>query len=369
MSIRPARRSAPPLAVVRLAVALRRLLLRAADAVVPGYLAVYDKMMGAPTTVLLHVVARLRIPDLIEEHGPLTADELAARTGSDADALGRVMRALVSSNVFQRAGDDRFAHNGVSRALITGRFGTIRGFAEFFGLPPLLRAWAELPQTVARGGSAFGRAHGRDIWAWMGEDDVARAAFVEGMSDITEQAAPSIAAAYPFNEVRRLCDVGGGSGMVLAAVLAWHPHLEGVLYDAPEMLAEAPPRLAANGVSDRVECVPGSFFERVPSGCDAYLIKTVLHNWPDEGALKILENCRAAMRPGQRLIVVDFLYEPERPSTLISYMDIAGLAIYADGRERRRADFERLFQKAGFRIGRVRPIPGDQAVIEGVAVA
>lgn len=368
MSLRPAPKTAPPLLVVRIAMALRRFLLRAADAVVPGYLAIYDRMMGAPMTVLLHAACDLRIAERLEER-PLTAAELAAQTGADTDALNRMMGALVSIHVFRREGADRYANNRTSRALIHGRNASIPGFARFFGYPPMLHAWADFPRTLREGGNAFQRVHGQTCWEWLAGHDEARAAFVDGMSSMTEQAAPSIAAAYPFAEVKRLCDVGGGTGMVLAAVLAKHGHLKGVLYDAPTMIAEAPPRLEVNGVLDRVERVPGSFFDAVPKGCDAYLLKTVLHNWPDEGALRILRNCRAAMEPGHKLIVVDFLDQPDAESTLVPYMDIVGMNIFADGRERSKEEFGRLFEAAGFRMGRVFPIPGCQAIYEGVAVA
>ena len=356
----------PPVFLVNAALRLRRLLLRAADAVVPAYLPVMDRFMGAATTSLLHSAAELRIADHLVD-GPLGAAELAKRTGVDADVLERKLLGLCSVNVFRREPDGRFSNNHLSSSLITGSPENIRGFAEFFGMDPVLRAWSQLPAVLREEHTGFDRVHGRGVWDWMAEDDRARANFVEGMSSMTEVVAPAIAAAYPFGEVKKVCDVGGGVGIVLSAVLNRHPHLSGVLFDSEAMLGEAAPHLARKGVAHRVELVGGSFFESVPRGADAYVIKTVLHNWKDPEALRILKNCRAAMDPGHRLIVPDFHVTPDAITTLVPFMDIAGLLIYG-GRERSPEVMERLFTEAGFRFGRVWPLPGAQIVFEGIAV-
>lgn len=362
----PKRPFVPPVFLVNAALRLRRFFLRAADAVVPAYVALVDRFMGAEVTMLIHSVARLRIPDLLAD-GPLTAAELAQRTDSDAHTLERTLVALVSLGVFRREGGGRFANNKVSRGLITGVPGSVRGFAEFFGTEPMVRAFAHLPHTLADGRGGFARAHGHGVWDWMDRDTAVRAAFVEGMSSMTQEVAPAIAAAYPFAEVKTVCDVGGGVGIVLANVLQRHPHLRGILHDSEGMLSEAAPFLSARGIADRVDLVAGSFFESVPRGADAYLLKTVLHNWPDPEALRILRNCRAAMEPGQRLLVADFLVGDDHFSTLVPFMDITGMMVFG-GRERSPETLARMFGETGFRFGRVMPLPGVQAVFEGIAV-
>lgn len=361
-----ARPFVPPVALVNAALRLRRFFLRAADAVVPPYMGLFDRFMGAATTMLVHTAAKAHIADELVG-GPLDAAELARRTGSDADALERMMLALVSSGVFRREADGRFANNRVSSAMVTGSKDNARGFAEFFGFEPIVRAWANIPRTLRDGVGAFEAVHGRPVWQWMDEEPSVRAAFVEGMSSMTTVVAPAIAAAYPFGEVKTVCDVGGGVGIVLAATLKRHPHLRGMLFDSEGMLSEAGPFLDAHGIADRVERVPGSFFESIPRGADAYILKTVLHNWGDENALKILRNCRAAMDPGHRLVVADFLVVPDAFSTLVPYMDIAGMMIFS-GRERSTERLKQMFAETGFRFGRVMPLPGVQAVYEGVAV-
>lgn len=365
----PARRRAspvPPVFIVNAALRLRRFFLRLADAVVPSYLAVYDRFMGAAHTMLVHSAARLRIADLLAD-GPLGAAELASRTGSNADVMERVMLALVAIGLFRRLPDGRFANNGASRGLVTGATGGIRGFAEFFGDESVMRAWSRLPLTLQDGKPAFQEVNGKLAWEWMAGDRSMQAAFAEGMSSMTEVVAPAIAAAYPFGEVKTVCDVGGGVGIVLAAVLRRHPHLRGILFDSESMLGEAKAYLTAAGIADRVQLVAGSFFDSVPRGADCYLLKTVLHNWEDPEALKLLRNCRAAMEPGQPLLVPDFLVVPDAFSTLVPFMDMAGLMIYR-GRERSPEKLAGMFAETGFRMGRTAYLPGVQAVFEAVAV-
>lgn len=356
----------PPVILVNTAFRLRRMFLRLADMVVPPYMALYDHFMGAAHTMIVHCAAKLHIADHLA-HGPLSASELAERTQSNPEVLERMMKSLVSIGIFHEEADGRFSNNRTSEGMLTGVEAGIRGFSEFFGHEALVRAWESIPEMVRSGKATFDKVQARSVWDWMDADDAARAAFVEGMSSMTELVAPAIAAAYPFGEVKKLCDVGGGVGIVLAACLRKHPHLQGVLFESDSMLAEAQVYLEAHEIANRVECVAGSFFDSVPRGSDAYVLKTVLHNWPDEKALTILHNCRAAMDPGHRLIVADFLVEKDPISTLVPFMDLAGLMVYG-GRERSAEALDELFAKSGFRRGRSWPLPGRQIVYEAIAV-
>lgn len=357
----------PPVFLVNAALRLRRFFLRAADAVVPPYVALLDRFFGAATTMLLHSAAELRVADLLAKE-PLSADEIAALSNTDPALTERLLWALVGVGVFSRNSDGKFINNRASTGLLTGVPGSVRGFVEFFGIPQIVDAWQELPNVLRQGGVGFDRVHGRGVWDWMSSSQVGTASFVEGMSSMTAEVASSIAAAYPFAEVRRLCDVGGGVGIVLAAALNRHPHLSGILFDEEAMLKQAPAHLEKHGVLDRVELSPGSFFGTIPRGADAYILKTVLHNWNDDNAEKILRNVRLAMDPGHRLLVADFVGGPNALSTLIPYMDMAGMLIYS-GRERSEKQMSQLFERNGFRFCRLIPLPACQAIFEGVAVA
>ena len=361
------------------ALRLRRALRAAADLVVPAPVALFEQIGGYMQTHLLRAAARLRLADLLDA-GPATPEELAARTGVPAEGLRRLLRGLSTLGVFARRRDGRYRNNRLSRALRSGAAVSLRDGALYFGSASQLRAWDELERVLGEGaggiegagggggGGGFERAHGVTTWEWFERHAEERAAFAGTMVAMTRLYAPGVATAYPFGEVRRLCDVGGGHGDLLAEVLLRHAHLAAVLLDAESVLATARPFLAARGVLSRVELLAGSFFDSVPAGCDAYLLKNVLHDWDDLRAARILANCRRAMRPGHRLLVVEAVVEESTTREIGPLSDLQMMIVCSGGRERGRAEYARLFERTGFRLRRGVPTPGPMSVIEGIAV-
>ena len=371
---RPARAEArplpapPPRWLAAAALRLRRALRAAADLVVPAPVGMFELIGGYMQTHLLRAAARLRIADLLAA-GPASAEELAARAGVEAESLRRMLRGLATLGVFARGRDGRFRNNRASRALLAQAPVSLRDCALYFGSESQLRAWDELERTLAGGAaSGFERVHGMSTWEWFERHSEERAAFAGTMVGLTRLYAPGIAAAYPFGEVRRLCDVGGGHGDLLAEVLLRHPHLEAVLLDAACVLATARPFLDARGVLGRVELAAGSFFDAVPAGCDAYLLKNVLHDWDDQRAAQVLGNCRRAMQPGHRLLVVEAVVEQHTLREIGPLSDLQMMMVCSGGRERGRAEYARLFDRAGIRLQRVMPACGPMSVLEGIAV-
>ncbi|MBX3185485.1 MAG: hypothetical protein KF819_00665 [Labilithrix sp.] len=358
--------SVPPALAVRAVLALRKALLRAADAVVPPQLAVFDLVAGAARTHMIAELARLRVADLVEAE-PLDAAAIAKKTGTNADAMARTMRAALAMGLFTRDAQGRYVNNRLSAPLRSGDVESVRSLAEYFGGGSNMRAWCEFPETLRTGASGFERVHRKPVWDWFDEHPDERENFAHAMMTMTLVDAPGIAATYPFDEVARLCDVGGGRGTLLSEILLHHPHLRAVLCDARGVLDSAEEFLKQRGVRDRVELVPGSFFDAVPKGCDAYVLKNVLHDWDDERCVSILENCRAAMRPGDKVLVVEALVE-EETDDFGALADMQMMIVCSDGRERGRAEYERLLEKAGFRLARVLEAPTPIAIIEGVAV-
>jgi hypothetical protein len=358
----------PPRLAVRLVLALRRLLLRAADALVPPQLALFDRIIGLGVTQVIHAAARLRLADLLEER-PRTSADLAAATGVDPDALHRTLRGLVTLGVFALGPDGRFRNNRLSRTLRTEAPESLRSYALYFGSASNVEAWADFDRTLKSGGNAFERVHGATIWDWFDAHPEERETFAGAMGELTELYAAAIATGYPFGDLQKLCDVGGGRGTLLAEILLRHPSLSGVLVDGAGVLeGAAPPFLAARGVADRVTRIAGSFFEAVPAGCDAYLLKNVLHDWDDERCRLILGNCRQAMAPGTRLLVVETVVEADTVRDLGPLSDLQMMVVCAGGRERSREELARLFAECGFRLERVIATASPMSVIEGVAV-
>lgn len=356
----------PPRLLVRLALSLRRALLALANGLVPPQLPLFELATGAARTQLLGAAARLRIADLVAKQ-PKDAGELARQLGCNPDALHRMMRALASTGCFELLSDGRFANNAVSEGLRSDVPGSSRDFAIYFASRSNVGAWADFGRTLETGDNAFSRVHGKSVWSWFDEHPEERTTFAAAMGSMTQLDAGGIARAYPFEELGSVCDVAGGRGMLLSEVLRTHPHLRGVLVDNPGVLASATGLLEARGVAGRVELRPGSFFDELPSGCDAYLLKNVLHDWSDETSERILQCCRRAMRPGQRLLLVELLVERNSTYAVGPMSDVQMMVVCDEGRERSVADFERLLARTGFALRRVLPTRSLMSIVEAVA--
>ena len=225
----------PPKFLVRLVLGVHDFLIRLAHAVVPPQLALYNHLTGLGATMGLHLAARFGVPDLLAA-GPLTAAELAAKVDAHPEALHRALRALATIGVFTLDRQGQLANNRLSSALRSDVPGSLKSFAEYLGSWSNVTAWADLEGTIRTGKNAFRRVHGKSVWDWFKEHPGEGATFAQTMVELTRLDAPIVARAYPFSEVRRLCDVAGGRGTLLAEVLATHPHLEGVLLDEAYVL-------------------------------------------------------------------------------------------------------------------------------------
>lgn len=356
---------AAPGFLVRAVLAGRRATQALSDGTVPAELALWDQVAGITRTMMIGAAARLGIADLLVD-GPRTATELAERTGQDADALHRTLRALATGGVFAMRDDGRFENSRLSEVLRSDRPSRFRDFAIYFASGSNVAAWRDFDRTLETGESAFERVHGKSVWAWFDEHADERETFARAMQGITMLDAPVIASTFPFDEARVVCDVGGGRGTLLSEILVRHPHLKGVLVDGPGVLASAEQLLRARGVLGRVERVPGSFFDAVPRGADTFVLKNVLHDWDDARSVKILRVVRAAMEPGQRLLVCEALVEKTTtgPGAL---SDVQMMIACDGGRERGVSELAALFDEASLRRGRVWPTP-TVSVIEAIAV-
>ncbi len=362
----PSSNTIPPRAISRAVLALRRRLLALADAMVPPALALFEHGMGVGKTQLLGVAARLRLADLLAE-GPRTSAELAALAGADEPSLFRVLRALASFGVFALRADGRFENTRLSEALRAGAPATSRDFMEYLASPTNVASWADLEASARGGGVAFQRVHGMSVWAWLALHPEEERTFAAAMVHLTELAAPLVAAGYPFGRFARVCDVAGGKGTLLAEILRRHPRPRGVLFDAPTVVAGAPAFLGTRGVAQRVECVGGDFFQRVPDGCDASLLKDVLHDWDDEAALRILAACRRAAPAGARLLVAEVLVERDRVTSPGSLIDVQMMMATDGGRQRSAAELHELLRRSGFTPGRVIDLAGVLGLVEASA--
>jgi hypothetical protein len=360
-------RTPPPFAVDA-ALALRRLLLRMADSLMPPWAAVWDRSMGIARTHVIGAVAELGVPDVLDSTGRLTAAELAARLGVDADALHRVLRAAAADGLLRVDRRGRFKLTRLGRTLRSDAPATMRPWARYMALASTREAWAGLEESVRTGRAAFERVHGTSVWEWFAAHPEEERLFAAAMRSVTEFEAPVLAASALLPDEGIVCDVAGGAGTLLAEILVARPGLRGVLVEAPGVLAEAERHLAERGVSDRVELVEGDLFGELPGvGADAYVLKNILHDWDDATSARILAGVRATMAPGGRIVVVEQLQERNRPHPFASLVDLQMLTQCVDGRERSRGELRALIAGAGFRPERVESA-GVSALLEGVAV-
>ncbi|HEX7665589.1 MAG TPA: methyltransferase [Polyangiaceae bacterium] len=341
-------------------------MIRAADLIAPPQVAIWDFVSGVGRTMVIAEISRLGIPDLLA-NGPMTIGEIAKATGTNEDALWRTMRASASLGVFKLRSDQRFENARTAEALRKDVFASMRDLAIYFGSASTMRSWADFGETLKTGKNGFERVHGKNVWDWFAEHPDEEAGFAHAMTNLTEFDAAAIAAGYPFGELGTICDVAGGRGTLLAAILGQNPKSRGVLFDAPFVLEQANGYLRERAVDDRVEKVSGNFFEKVPSGCDGYLLKDILHDWDDARATKILKTCRAAMKEGQRLLVVEMLVEKMQDEPPGPLVDLHMMTVTCEGKQRSEDDFRALLKETGFRFGRVVPLSMPTSIVEAFA--
>jgi SAM-dependent methyltransferase len=230
-------------------------------------------------------------------------------------------------------------------------------------LPEFLLAWSRAVDTVRSGKTGWELALGTGMFPYLAEHPVAADHFNKVMFSRTRMHLSRILEGYDWSAIRRVVDVGGGSGQFLAALLPRNPHLRGVLFDLPSGLAGAQEVLGRAGVLDRCELVSGDFFDALPEGADAYVLVNVLHDWDDDTATRILRNCRQAMSDQARLLVIDYLVPADQEPHPAKGMDMAML-ILTGGRERTQAELEELLGKANLHLTAVHSAPRSLSIVE-----
>jgi O-methyltransferase domain len=260
----------------------------------PPPFALFRMVTGYYISRAIWVAAKLGIADLLVD-GPRHYGDLAKATDMHAPSLNRVLRLLASAGIFVEQEFGHFALTPIGGCLRTGVPGSMRAAVLLFG-GRTQDTWRELLHSVQTGEPAFPRVWGMDPFTHMEQHPEEAAVFDEAMADWTKHVAIATAAAYDFSPFRTIVDVGGGNGVLLAGILKANPGLRGVLFDRPHVVERGRARLAALGVADRCTVVGGDFFQEVPRGGDAYLLKHVIHDWNDERAGEILASCHRAMR-------------------------------------------------------------------------
>jgi hypothetical protein len=321
----------------------------------PAYQRLAELLIGARVAMALRVVAEHQIADHLAS-GPQTAEALARATGLPAHTLRRLLRGLAALGVFVETAEGRFAHTDVSAYMRTDATPSLRDMILLLNDDALLQGWHQLPAALHAGASAFAAANGMSFFDYIAADPTRSATMGRFMADLYGPEGPKIAAGYPFGRFTTLIDIGGGQGHILAAIVQQHPALRGALFDLPPTADIARQFLAGQGLAHRCDVVAGDFLQVVPRGYDAYLLKSVLHDWDDEHAVQILRQCRAAMPSHGRVVVVEIVVTPGQPLGHPHPMiDLEMLVTYG-GQERTAPEFATLFTRAGLALAQVLPI-------------
>ena len=308
---------------------------------------------------LVYVCARLGIADDLR-HGPLSGSELAEKIGADADTLYRLLRGLVMLEVLTEEPDGRFGLTSAGERLSTDHYASLRGQVIIEG--DLARAWFDLLPAVRSGENPFRRCYGESVFDHFARDPLTAQAFNQNFSG--KGILNSLLVSYmDVGDARTIVDVGGGYGDLLRETLKMAPKASGILLDLPHVIEGAKAKLETE---NRVQCVAGNFFERVPSGGEVYLLKTILHDWSDSQALAILKNCRVSIQENGRLYIIEKIL-PERVEEApeIVRSDLIML-VEVGGRERSENEFHNLLRSAGFRLRRVLATPLSLSILETV---
>lgn len=333
-----------------------------------AYQRLAELVIGARVAVALRVVVERGIPDLLAD-GPKNVDTLASAVGLPATPLRRLMRGLTEVGVFTEVADGEFANTDVAGFMRKDVTPSLREMILVLNDDAVLDGWRQLAGVVESGEPAFPKVNHTSFFQWLAADQTRSQNMGKFMGGIYGPEGPKIAAGFSFDRCKTLLDVGGGQGHILAEILKKHPGMRGGVFDLPKTADQAREFLAGAGLADRTTVVAGDFFENVPSGYDAYMAKSVLHDWDDAKSVQILKNCRRAMGDGGRMLICEIVVQPGKSlGHPHRFIDLE-MMVTLGGRERTAREFSALLMEAGFVPESVTLIPDSFfGVVEGKPV-
>jgi hypothetical protein len=319
---------------------------------------------GALISQALFVAAKLGIADLLTEK-PLPVHKLATAADVDERALYRVLRSLASVGVFEETDPKVFALTPYAEVLRSDAPKSLRNGAIFMGEEWHWRVWGNLMHSVKSGEPAWGKVHGAQVFEYLQENPAHYEIFNRAMTDMTAGTAPAVVRAYDFSGFATVADIAGGHGLLLAQILKANPDVKGILFDVPAVIDGAHGLLEKENVAKRVKTITGDFFESVPAGADAYLMKHIIHDWDDAKATRILKNIATAMKAHSKLLLVEIVVPAGNDPDLAKLMDLEML-VSPGGVERTSGEYRELLAKAGLTMTRIVGTESAYSIVEAV---
>lgn len=320
-------------------------------------------MNGGHVAGAVACLAQLGIPDLVDSV-PKSAEELASQIGADPQALYRLMRATASVGVLAEGPDGKFSQTPMSTVLRSNATPSLRSFAIMGGREWHARGWSQLEYCVRTGKQALEKIYGAHIFDFLKQHPAEGQIFHDAMTELSMIDGPAVAEAYDFEGIHSIVDVAGGHGFLLATILERNPHVRGMLYEVPHVVEGA-----ANGplkpLMERCTLASGDMFSSVPAGADAYVMKHIIHDWPDDLCIQLLKACRKGVNSGGRLLVIDSVIQPGNDFSSGKFLDLQML-IFPGGCERTEKQFRDLLAAAGWQLRRIIPTAAADSIVEGV---
>jgi SAM-dependent methyltransferase len=297
----------------------------------------------------VRVVGDFKIADEFAD-GPRPAAEVAAALGLHPGAVERVLRVLAAKEIFAEVSPGTFALTPMAEFMRSDHPHSLQG--TFPLMPDDVQAWAHTVHSIRTGQTGFVHVHGVDYYDYFVDKPGECARFDRSVQTLHVLMVRTLLPAYDWSDIGTVVDVGSGNGAFTAELLARHKHLRATLFDLPHVIGRTADELAKAGVTDRAESVGGDFFTEVPAGADAYLLKTILHDWDTPRAQRIVEVVAKAMRPDSRMLVLEAVPLPGDAYDIGKVMDIKQLVLFG-GHARSSDEFQALFSAAGLRLSRL----------------
>jgi O-methyltransferase domain/Dimerisation domain len=330
----------------------------------PPQMLMIEMATGFWLSQCLYVVAKLGIADLLMS-GSQSLEQLASQSNSNPEALYRVLRALASVGIFTETESHYFQLTPLASYLQTSNPESLRAMIMMMG-EEHYQAWGNLLHSVKTGECAFDNLYKQPIFDYYHQHPEPAEIFNQAMGNFSVVEINAVMEVYDFSNFDTVVDVGGGYGTFLATILQKNPQLKGILFDAEDVISGALEFLETSNLENRCLCVGGNFFESVPAGGNAYLLKHIIHDWGDEDALKILQNCRQAIDQDGKLLLVEQVIPEGNVTSASKFLDINMLVMCSGGKERTETEYQQLLAKAGFSLVRVIPTNSDVSIIEAV---
>jgi len=330
----------------------------------PPFAIALQMLTGMWVSQVMSAVAQLGVPDLIAA-GTRSAGHLAEECSADENALRRLLRAAATIGLVVETVPNEFALTPVGETLRANVPGSLRDFVIAETAPGHWLPWGRLVDAVRRSGSMAKKTMGIEPWEYYATNVEEGRCFARGMSNLSAIASEAVAHVYDPGDVHRVVDVGGSEGVLLRGILRRAPNARGVLFDRADVIEGARRAVAESGMAGRIELASGDFFTDVPRGGDLYLLKSILHDWPDDKCEEIVKSVHRAAAEGSRLVVVEGLLPDTPQPSPVTLMDM-NMLVMLGGRERTAGEYTALLQRCGYEVARVIPTGGMFSVIEAL---